>query len=170
MRIYLVRHGWAGSGSDDEVPDRELTLEGEDTVRAVADWMLRKNEIPAFIYASPMVRTQQTAEILRDAFGLDKYVIDPSIGPNMSFKGLLERLVADDLVMRPLIVSHGETIGAGLKAISGDAMSGFDHPAMGELRIVRVKRGDVSDWGEHRRVMPSDLGFGDHYSSNPIKS
>src|ERR1700674_3884462 len=70
LRFYCMRHGAPIDNTDD--PDRELTSEGEDTVAAMADWMLRKNEIPAFIFASPSVRTQQTAEILRNAFGLDK--------------------------------------------------------------------------------------------------
>jgi hypothetical protein len=38
--------------------------------------------------------------------------------------------------------------------------------AMGELRIIRIRRSDTTDWREHRRVLPSNLGFGDYYSTN----
>lgn len=161
MRVYVVRH----SVPDDTDPDNQdppLTDEGEEIAKALAQWMLDKGELPNSIYASPKLRTQRTAEILRDAFGLPDVTLKGSINSNQSIRKLVNKLATDKSVTRPLIVSHHETIEHGMRVLNLDPWVHLDSFAMGELRILKVDRDDGS-WKEHRRVMPSDLGQWDHY-------
>lgn len=65
MKLYIMRHGpaedLASSGLDG---DRSLTPEGRARVRSVAKALLQRDEAPLTIFASPLVRTLQTAEIV----------------------------------------------------------------------------------------------------------
>jgi phosphohistidine phosphatase SixA len=165
MRVFLVRHGVPEEGDYDVDDDPSLSDEGQEIVEAIAAWMIDEDEVPNVIIASPMSRTQETADILRDAFTKAGYVIpavksDVSIGPKMSIKGLIQSIAKDDDMTRVMLVSHHETIASGMRVLDRP-----DHPdpmAMGELRILKVKRDDGS-WKEKERVLPSDVGQSDHY-------
>ncbi len=64
MKIYFIRHGIAEVFADSDY-ERELTLEGKiklnDTFREFAKIF---NEKDFVVYSSPLVRAEQTAEIL----------------------------------------------------------------------------------------------------------
>lgn len=160
MRIYLVRHSIPEDDDDD--PDPGLTKGGVKLVERLAEWMVAKDEVPNAIYASPKMRTQETAEILKDALGLPEVKTDPSIGPSMSIRGLVTQVAQDKAMTRVMIVSHHETMEHGLRVLNLEPWIHFDIFAMGELRIMKVDRKD-GQWNEHRRVMPSDLGGDDNY-------
>lgn len=167
MRLYLVRHGEPDEpvqGEDDyeENPDPPITEEAEEQVAALAAWMIDKDEVPNFILASPMLRTQQTAEILRDAFGLPSVESKGSLGPNESIRKMVLKVALDPSYTRVMMVTHHETIAHGLRVLNLEPWAHFDMFAQGELRIFRVDRKDQT-WEEHRRMMPSDFGFPDHY-------
>lgn len=168
MRLYLVRHGQpedgVGEGESDyeENPDPPITAKAEAQVADLARWMIDKDEVPNVIIASPMLRTQQTAEILRDAFGLPGIETKGSIGPNDSIRKMVVKVAQDASMTRVMMVSHHETIAHGLRVLNLEPWIHFDMFAQGELRILKVDRGDLT-WKEHRRVMPSDLGHADHY-------
>lgn len=167
MKIYLVRHSVPDEApeGDEFADDPSLSDEGKDIAASLAKWMIDKEEVPNSIYASPSARTQETADILRKAFTdagfvLPKVKEDATVGPHMSIRGLVKQMADDDSVTKPMIVSHHESIGNGLRVLDRP-----DHPdpmAQGELRIMKVKRKDAS-WSEHRRVVPSKLGGADHY-------
>lgn len=165
MRVYVIRHAEPESSDYDEDPDPGLTGEGEGAARAVGEWMARQEEIPTVLYTSPMSRTQETAEAIAQAiedagFAKPEIVVDVGIGPKMSIKGLIEQVAGDDSLTRVGIVSHHESITAGLRVLDRP-----DHPdplAQAELRIYRVKRKDGA-WKEKKRVLPSDLEGLDHY-------
>jgi phosphohistidine phosphatase SixA len=161
VRVYLVRHSVPEPPDpDDPAPDPGLNDEGREYVQNLAQWMLDKDEVPNVIFASPKARTQETAEILRDAFGLAEVVTKGSIGPQMSITKLLTKVANDRAMTRVMIVSHHETIGQGLRVL--DVPNHPDPLAQSELRVMKVKRKDVS-WQEHCRVLPSELGGWDHY-------
>src|SRR4051794_4438844 len=65
MHLYVMRHGPAvdrmPSGRDF---DRTLSEPGRRTVEAVAKELARRIALPVRIFTSPLVRTQQTAEIV----------------------------------------------------------------------------------------------------------
>jgi phosphohistidine phosphatase SixA len=167
VRLYLVRHGQPDegpSGEDDyeENPDPPLTDKGREQLGVLAQWMLDKDEVPNIIFASPMLRTQETAEILREAFGLPSVETKGSIGPNDSIRKLVVKVAQDASMTRVMLVSHHETIAHGLRVLNLEPWAHFDMFAQGELRILKVDRDDQT-WEEHRRIMPSDFGYSDHY-------
>lgn len=163
MRFFIVRHGEPEDGGDYEVDDDpDLTKEGRKTVEALGEWMLSKDEVPSIIYASPLSRTQETADILKDCFGSAAVKTDVSIGPHASLRGLILKCAADKSMTRVMIVSHHESIANGLRELNGDPFRHLDQMAEGELRIIKVDRDDGT-WEEHRRMLPSDLNYTDHY-------
>ena len=168
MRIYLVRHSLPDyEGSPDSNPtnpplDPPLADDGREYAENLAAWMLDKDEVPNIIFASPKLRTQETAEILRDAFGLPDVIVKGSIDSKMSIKKLVEKVAGDKAMTRVMIVSHHETIEHGLRVLNRDPWAHLDMFAMAELRILKVDRKDFT-WEEHNRIVPSDLGGKDNY-------
>jgi phosphohistidine phosphatase SixA len=174
LKVYLIRHSIREVPEDvleeeDGDPDAKLTDEGEILAEALGVWLGENEEIPSVIYTSPTVRTQQTAEILvkeigAAGFAKPEIAIDVSIGPNLSIRGLLLKLLDDKSQRGFAIIAHKETILNGLKALSVDSGDDtkVDAPAMCELRILKIKRGS-GKWSEKARVRPSDLGLADHY-------
>jgi probable phosphoglycerate mutase len=77
MRLYLVRHGETHANVarqlDTAVPGLELTDAGHEQARALAE-RLRGEDLGA-IYVSDLVRTQQTAQPLATALGLELVVL-----------------------------------------------------------------------------------------------
>jgi phosphohistidine phosphatase SixA len=163
MRVYLIRHSVPDPiEPGDPDPDPGLTDDGRDYATCLGQWMLDKDEVPNIIFASPRLRTQETAEIIRDVLGLPSVEPKASIGPQMSIKKLVEKCANDKSMTRVCIVSHHESIAHGLRVLNLDPAPHLDMFAQCELRIVRVKRGKCT-WEEHRRVPPSDLGNKDYY-------
>jgi phosphohistidine phosphatase SixA len=163
MRLYVVRHSVpADSGDYEEDPDPPLTDDGRAYAEALAQWMLDKDECPNIIFSSAKARTLETAQILCDALGLDQVILKASIGPQMSIKKLVEKVAADKALTRVAIVSHHESIEHGLRVLNLEPWIHLDTFAQCELRILKVDRKKLT-WGEHRRVMPSDLGNRDYY-------
>jgi phosphohistidine phosphatase len=165
MRVYLVRHSVPDYEPDEDgnpPTDPPLAKEGVDIVKALAKWMLENDEVPNAILASPSLRAQETAEILRDELGLPRVKTVASMGPEMSIRGLVQSLGQDDDAKRIAIVSHHESISHGLSQLNGEPQPHEDMFAQGELRILRVKRKD-GKWKEKTRVLPSDLNLYDHY-------
>lgn len=174
MKLYVIRHGVRETPDDfteaeEGDPEAGLTPEGEEIAKSVGGWMADNDEIPSLIIASPTVRTQQTAEHIADTieaagFIPPKVKTDVTVGPYQSIRGLVQQLAGDKSQKSVAIVGHKESIVNGLKALNidnGDDAK-VDAPAMGELRVLKVKRGSQR-WEEKQRVRPSDLGHSDHY-------
>ncbi len=72
MRLYFIRHGESEANLLNEISNRGrkhgLTAKGEAQVRALAD-ELRAEDVRA-IFASPLLRAEQSAEILAGPLGL----------------------------------------------------------------------------------------------------
>lgn len=105
MRVLLVRHGEAIPLRDcDE--NRWLSGRGRDDVRAVSATLRARNVLPDQIFASPLVRAIQTAELIGSAVGyMDEIRVDVAFEPD-SDPAIAERVLAkaveqhpDDLVM-----------------------------------------------------------------------
>jgi phosphohistidine phosphatase SixA len=167
MRLYIVRHGNPEpddrpDGDTDDDFDPPLTDIGRESVEAMGQWMLDKGEVPNAILASPKLRTQETAEILREAFGLPSVDTKESLGPAQSIRKMVLKIAGDKSITRPMIVSHHETIAHGLRTLNLDPAPHLDMFAEGELRIYKIDRKD-GRWKEHLRVTPGDLGLRDYY-------
>jgi phosphohistidine phosphatase len=66
MRIYLVQHG--ESKSEEEDPERHLTVRGIDQVRHVADFLRPLGLVIDTVWHSGKTRAQQTGELLAEVF------------------------------------------------------------------------------------------------------
>ena len=107
MKLWVLRHGEAepyGSRPDSE---RALTAHGrEETLRSAARLM---GQPVTAIYASPYLRAQQTAEIVRTALGfLPEIRTVEWLTPDYSPQVVSEQLVSVD---RALLVSHNPLVG-----------------------------------------------------------
>jgi phosphohistidine phosphatase SixA len=159
MRLYIIRHGNAGvmrgkSGSPEDLV-RKLTPDGREAVRAVAEWMKKKDEMPARILHSPAVRATETAKIVSSVV---KVACEPCVNlhPHKPAEMLIRQLAVNG-DRRVLLVGHKDNIEPGLanlNMIDDDDIMPF---AQGELRIFKVDREDVT-WKEKFSVTPSDLG------------
>ena len=167
MLLYLVRHGYAGDDDDTTNPTRALTPDGVGIVQALGGWMQANKATPTAIWASPMVRTQQTAKILKDVLGVPRVVTETGLKPeaklaNASLAVIIKK-AADTGAKRLLIVSHHDSISAGMRSLNFMTPEEFDVFAMSEMRAYDVNR-KAYTWKERYRVKPSwDLGEVDYY-------
>lgn len=165
MKLYVLRHALPedGDGEDYEAnPDPPLSDDGREHATALAQWMLETEVVPNFIWSSPKLRCQETAEIVRDVLGLPQVETKGSMGSDMSIRKMVLKACGDKAVTRLLIVSHHESIEHGLRVLNLEPWIHLDVFAMSELRQYRVDRKDGT-WEEHMRMLPSDLGGQDHY-------
>ena len=107
MKLWVLRHGEAepyGSRPDSE---RALTAHGrEEALRSAAE--LIGQPITA-IYASPYLRAQQTAELVRDALGFQPEIRTVEwLTPDNRPQAVAEQLVSVDYA---LLVSHNPLVG-----------------------------------------------------------
>ena len=107
MKLWVLRHGEAepyGSRPDSE---RALTLRGrEEVLRSAAE--LIGQPITA-IYASPYLRAQQTAQLVREALGFEPDIRTVEwLTPDNRPQAVSEQLVSVDYA---LLVSHNPLVG-----------------------------------------------------------
>ncbi len=73
MRVYLLRHGQV-ENPDNLLPGSKpgfpLSERGRRQIKALADEIKAAGVKPTALFASPLLRTQQTAEIVSEAFDL----------------------------------------------------------------------------------------------------
>ncbi|MCW8275608.1 phosphohistidine phosphatase SixA [Pseudomonas sp. PCH199] len=108
MKLWVLRHGEAvPHGSTPHDSERELTANGRaEVLRAAANLI---GQPLTAIYASPYVRAQQTAQLVRDTLGFGPEIrivewLTPDVDPDR---------VTDQLksVTNVLLVSHNPLVG-----------------------------------------------------------
>ncbi len=93
MDLYIVRHAWAFDRDDDRWPDddlRPLTEEGKERFAKVVKTLAGRGLSPQVVATSPLVRCQETAELL--AAGVaegPKIVRLDELRPGSGVEGLL---------------------------------------------------------------------------------
>jgi phosphohistidine phosphatase len=108
MKLFIARHGEASFDADTDF-SRPLTQRGIDQTRVLADQNLSTlNEVRS-IWASPLLRAQQTAKIYQEILELDIHT-QPFITPDSSPKQVLRQLSKANLDSL-LIVSHQPLVG-----------------------------------------------------------
>ncbi|MFJ5300095.1 phosphohistidine phosphatase SixA [Pseudomonas sp. NPDC088368] len=109
MNLWILRHGEAQSRARTDA-ERELTANGREEVLVSAAHLL--GQPLRWIIASPYVRAQQTAELVRQALGFtDAVVTVPWLTPDSDPRKVLENLdlyASDDV----LLVSHQPLVGS----------------------------------------------------------
>jgi phosphohistidine phosphatase len=149
MKLWILRHGEAQYRARTDA-ERELTANGREEVLASAAHLL--GQPLRFILASPYVRAQQTAELVRQALGFAESVVTvPWLTPDSDPRKVLDNLdlyAADEV----LLVSHQPLVGTliGL-AVHGNLQQAqamhtaslaeleADFPLAGAMNLVSVR-------------------------------
>lgn len=75
MHLYVIRHGQShvnvGNWATLESMDAGLTKKGHKQAEALRDWLKENNRNCDVLYASTMLRTQETARYVEEALGMD---------------------------------------------------------------------------------------------------
>ena len=151
MRIYLVQHG--ESKSEEEDPQRHLTVRGIDEVQRVADF-LRPLELGVdTVWHSGKTRAQQTAELLAEALRA-RLVQRAGLGPKDQVAATKEALeqIGDDL----MIVGHMPFLGK----LAALLVTGSEENEIVEFQfgclLCMERRGDVK-WKVAWMITPALL-------------
>ena len=109
MKVWVLRHGEAQAKARTDA-ERELTAHGRDEVLQSAAHLLGK---PLhLIIASPYVRAQQTAQLVREALGSSAEIVTaPWLTPESGPDQVLRKLDGH-LAEHVLLVSHQPLVGA----------------------------------------------------------
>jgi phosphohistidine phosphatase len=93
MKLFIVRHAWAGEAGDPQYPDdslRPLTSEGRTRFREVVRALAKRGMAPNIIATSPLVRCRQTAEIIVEVLGGGIPLVElPALAPESDLKSLV---------------------------------------------------------------------------------
>ncbi|WP_455824243.1 phosphohistidine phosphatase SixA [Pseudomonas graminis] len=107
MKLWVLRHGEAEAHARSDA-ERNLTEHGRGEVLRSAAQLI--GQPISAIFASPYVRAQQTAQLVRDALGFDPEIRTvPWLTPDGSPLQVLQKLDNDDNV---LLVSHQPLVGS----------------------------------------------------------
>ncbi|OQR30566.1 phosphohistidine phosphatase SixA [Pseudomonas sp. Bc-h] len=109
MKLWILRHGEAQNRARTDA-ERELTDNGRAEVLSSAASLM--GQPLRWIIASPYVRAQQTAELVRQALGFSEAVVTvPWLTPDSNPRKVLDNLdlYASDNV---LVVSHQPLVGS----------------------------------------------------------
>jgi phosphohistidine phosphatase len=69
MRLYIVRHAWAGERDPEQWPDddlRPLTRDGQKRFGKFIKRLTKRGFAPAVVATSPLVRCRQTADLIAE--------------------------------------------------------------------------------------------------------
>ena len=107
MKVCVLRHGEAQAHARTDA-ERNLTEQGRAEVLRSAAHLI--GQPLSAIFASPYVRAQQTAELVREALGFEADIRTvPWLTPEGNPLRVLEKLDTDDNV---LLVSHQPLVGS----------------------------------------------------------
>ena len=106
MKVWILRHGEAEGHAPTDA-ERNLTEHGRAEVLRSAAHLI--GQPLGAIIASPYVRAQQTAQLVRDVLGFEPEILTvPWLTPDEDVRQVLEKLDTDDDV---LLVSHQPLVG-----------------------------------------------------------
>lgn len=162
MRLWWLRHGYAGDPSTDPKTERERPLwpEGKAMALAIAKAMLKAGETPSVIFCSPFTRAIMTADIVGKAHGIQVNVIG-DLAPMRPLEDGIIGLIANDNVKRIMLVGHVDNTTPGMRNLGGDVK--WKDLVMAEVRRVKISRDDGS-WKMRWALRPSNLGLKDYDS------
>ena len=105
MELLLIRHAQAESYANSD-SERALTDKGRGQAKSVGEFLQKQNLLPDVTLASPLVRAQQTAEILCGAGGSASPIIQPWLACGMRPEDAMQELIAYSEFSRVAIVGH----------------------------------------------------------------
>jgi phosphohistidine phosphatase len=126
MKLFIVRHAWAGEHGDPRYPDdrlRPLTSEGGKRFAAVVKKLVDRGFRPRLVATSPLLRCLQTAEIVSEhVHGHPRVVQRDELAPGSDLAAML-RWTADQEEQPVAWVGHAPDVGLFAAALIGDGRS-----------------------------------------------
>jgi len=139
MNLIIMRHGEAEPYASSD-RDRVLTDYGRQQAYAAGEW-LKANEIAInYCWASPYVRTQQTAESVQSVYGDLKACIADFLTPGSSPMAVAEQL-RGEATANLLLISHNPMVSQLVNYLSSGRTQG---PAI--MGTASMAMFDESQW------------------------
>jgi phosphohistidine phosphatase len=107
VKLYLIRHGAAEAGAPNDAT-RRLSSRGESQAVGAAKWLAKNIKGPVSIWASPYLRTQQTAEPIAKALGIG-IVTHECLQPDMTPQKVVDELSKEQTSI--ILVTHLPLVG-----------------------------------------------------------
>ncbi len=161
MDLYIVRHAVAVDGASFSGPDAErpLTPEGREKFTALAEALSRMGLRPGRLWASPLLRARQTAEILAEALDASRVETTDVLACGARPKRVLE-LAASAGDGPAIVVGHepdlGELVASAIGAESPLPLQKGAVAALSFEDAVKAGRGRLFLWlttGDARRLL-----------------
>ena len=158
LRIHLLRHAHAGDAfewiGDDDL--RPLTKKGRRQSERLGAFLEAHGVRPDVIVSSPLVRAQQTAEIVAGTLGMT-IKTDSRLGPGFG-KAELWALLDELGAREPMFVGHDPDLSSLVTYLVDAAGISMKKGALATIDL----RSKVSDGdGDLRWLLPPDLLAGD---------
>jgi phosphohistidine phosphatase len=107
VKLYLIRHGAAENGAPDDM-NRNLTQRGESQALGAAKWLAKNIKGPVSLWASPYLRTQQTAAPIAVALGIEASS-HKCLQPEMTPQKVVDELCKEEQSI--ILVTHLPLVG-----------------------------------------------------------
>ena len=160
MKLYIVRHAWAGHFGDPDWPDdfqRPLSDKGSERFAGVVEKLVERGFAPEVVATSPLVRCRQTAE--RIVQGMDsrpELVELDELRPGSDLEALV-RWTAEQSEEHQSVawVGHAPDVGRLTAALIGQA--GWIRLAKGGVAAVRFYDTPEIGGGELRWLVTAKM-------------
>ncbi len=134
MRIYIVRHAWTPEADEVIWPDdgqRPLTPEGQKRFDQLAKKLMKRGFYPSAIASSPLVRCQQTAELLLNRLdpGASLTLLDV-LAPGATLADVLPWLEHHEPSAEVCLVGHAPDVSALVSEMIGGGHMAFNKGAV----------------------------------------
>jgi len=135
LKLYFMRHGKAEEkkpGMSDE--ERKLTGEGKREV----EFIVRLVDLdPEVIYASPLLRSIQTAEIVAQVLGA-KLIVTEALHPSSASLSEIKKLLVPG-ISSALLVGHSPSIENIIRDMTGGCRVSLDPATVAAIEIIDVE-------------------------------
>ncbi len=141
MKVFFLRHAEAEDAAASDF-ERRLTSTGRQQARRVGTFCLRNEFVPEIILTSPLVRAEQTAQIVAQVLPGCEVVTERWLASGMSGSRFFEGIVAYRMHGSVMVVGHEPDFSEAISAAVGSA----------SLAAVRVRKASVTlvDFGALR--------------------
>ncbi|MDX1694649.1 MAG: phosphohistidine phosphatase SixA [Ketobacteraceae bacterium] len=146
ITLYVMRHGHAVNKASSDA-ERPLSANGEIEVRKAAHKL--EGLQPDLFIASPYLRAQQTARILKEAAAIPTDITtEEGITPDDHPQGVVRMLADLEAVGSILMVSHNPLVSALVSLlVDGDLQGGY---AMGTASVACIEFDEILGVGQGR--------------------
>lgn len=118
MRLYILRHGDAVESPFHQDHDRPLSDLGKRQIQSVAHFFQIAREKPDLILTSPLLRAQQSSDLIRENLGVVDSLTTKSLASGGNLRDLVKEIDAHS-VGTMLIVGHEPQLSGLISILTG---------------------------------------------------